>query len=75
MPKVKEKSVPAEEVIEIKDNPQQDTGRHGVVNLVEAWHHIQLLDEAMQTVEVKVNTGEIKKHPARCSGGSPPSHQ
>ena len=61
MPKVKEKSVPEEEVIEIEDEPQEDTGEHGVVNPVEARHHIQLLDEAMQMVEAKVNTGEIKK--------------
>ena len=43
MPKVKENSVleTAEEVIEIKDKPQEDTGGHGVVNPVEVHHHIQ----------------------------------
>ena len=43
MPKAKEKSVleTAEEVIEIEDDPQEDTGGHGMVNPVEACHHIQ----------------------------------
>ena len=56
-----EKSVSEEEVIEIEDDPQEDTGRHGVVNPMEARHHVQLLDEVMQALEAKVNTGEIKK--------------
>ena len=55
-----EKSVSEEEVIEIEDDPPEDTGGHGVINPIEAWHHVQLLDEAMQALEAKVNTGEIK---------------
>ena len=27
---------------------------------MEVWHHVQLLDEAMQALEAQVNTGEIK---------------
>ena len=55
-----EKSVSEEEVIEIEDDPPEDTGGHGVINPMEAWHHVQLLNEVMQVLEAKANTGEIK---------------
>ena len=55
-----ERSVPEEDIIEIEDEPQEDTRGHGVVNPMEARHHVQLLDEVMQALEAKVNTGEIK---------------
>ena len=49
-----------EEIIKIEDEPQEDTVGHGVVNPIEACHHVQLLDEAMQTLESKIKMGEIK---------------
>ena len=64
MPKATQKTssteAEAEEVIEIEDEPQEDTGGHGVINSIEVWHHVQLLDEVMQALEAKVKTGEIK---------------
>ena len=48
------RSVPEEDIIEIKNEPQEDTVGHGVVNPIEARHHVQLLDEAMQALEAKV---------------------
>ena len=51
MSKVKEKSISVaedEEVIKIKeDEPEKDIGGHGIINLVEAKHHVQKLDEAL----------------------------
>ena len=52
--------VPEEDIIEIEDEPQEDTVGHGEVNPIEACHHVQLWDEAMQTLELKVKMGEIK---------------
>ena len=52
--------VPEEDIIEIEDEPQEDTVGHGVVNPIEARHHVQLLDKAMQTLESKIKMGEIK---------------
>ena len=64
MPKATQKTssteAVAKEVIEIEDEPQEDTGGHRVVNPIEGRHHIQLLDEAMQALEAKTKTGEIK---------------
>ena len=54
------RSVPEEDIIEIKDEPQEDTGVHGVVNPIEVYHHVKLLDEAIQALEAKVKTGKIK---------------
>ena len=43
MPKTKKKIVPnmAEDVIEIEEEPEEDTGGHSVINPVEACHHTQ----------------------------------
>ena len=63
MSKAKGKSAPMTdevEVIQVEDDPEEDTGGHGVTNPVEACHHIQWLDEAMQTVQAKIYAGEIK---------------
>ena len=66
MPKAKSKtpmtetgSVP-EDIIEIEHEPQEDTIGHGVVNPIEVCHHVQLLDESIQALELKIKMGEIK---------------
>ena len=52
-----------EEVIEIKeDEPEEDTGGHGVINPVEAKHHIQRLDEALQMM-MKLSGGRDQGYP------------
>ena len=64
MLKAKGKSIATtgdEEVIEIEGNEsEEDTGGHGVINPVEAGHHIQRLDEALQNMMMKISGGEIK---------------
>ena len=50
-----------EEVILVRyEEVEKDTGGHSATNPVEACHHIQWLDEAMQTIQAKIGAGEIK---------------
>ena len=64
MPKAEEKtiSVPEEEkVIKIEeDEPEEDTVGHGMINLIEAKHHVQRLDGALQSMMMKLSGSEIK---------------
>ena len=64
MPKAKEKSITVpeeEEVIKIEeDEPEKDTVGHGMINPIEAKHHMQRLDEALQSMMMKLNSGKIK---------------
>ena len=49
------------EIIIVGDEETEvDTGGHSATNPVEACHHVQDLDEVMQTIQAKVNAGEIK---------------
>ena len=50
-----------EEIIVVGDEEaEMDTGGHSATNLVEVHHHVQCLDQAMQTIQAKVDAGEIK---------------
>ena len=50
-----------EEVIEIEDDGQEeDLVGHGVINLIEVKHHVQRLDEALQSMMLKLSSSEIK---------------
>ena len=50
-----------EEIIVVGDEEaEMDTGGHSATNPVEAHHHVQCLDKAMQTIQAKVDAGGIK---------------
>ena len=65
MPKATQKSSSieeeVEEVIEIEDDePEMEAESHHALNPIEAKHHAQRLNEAIQTLEARVESGEIK---------------
>ena len=63
MPKVTEKStsVQEEEVIKIEDEDlKTEPAGHDAINPIEAQHHVQRLDEALQMLAARIDSGEIK---------------
>ena len=61
MPKATKKSTSVqeeEEVIKIvAEDPETNPIGHSAVNQVEAWHHVQKLNEAIQTLEAGIDSG------------------
>ena len=63
MPKATEKTATRteEEAIKIEDDDlEADTGGHGVINPIEAWHHVQWLDEVLQMMMMRLSGYEVK---------------
>ena len=64
MPKATQKSGGAEtepeEVIEIEEEVEMEAEPHRAINPIEARHHVQRLNEALQMMEAKIKGGEIK---------------
>ena len=67
MPKTSQKTVPEEggvDIIEVEED-EEDRGAArsstpGVVNPIEARHHVQHMEEALKDMKAKVETGEVK---------------
>lgn len=50
-----------EEIIEIEgEDPNVEAGTHGIINPIEARHHTQCLNEALQDMMIKIDGREIK---------------
>ena len=64
MPKATEKSISTEseakEVIEIEEEEEEEMEPYHTLNPVEARHHVQRLNEAILTMEAKINGGKVK---------------
>ena len=49
-----------EEVIKIEEEVEMEVEPHHAINLIEARHHVQRLNEALQMMEAKIKGGKIK---------------
>ena len=55
------KDIEGEDIIEIEDDNGEEgaaeSSMHGVINLIEARHHVQHMDEALKDMKAKIEMG------------------